>query len=111
MSTIAAPLRSGPGRIASSVVRTAPHCHSLCARSAFVTEKAHCLRGVCAVPPAQTRRARVKFMSVTSRPAPLHVVGIGASAGGLEALERFFQELPTDTGMAFVVVQHLSPDF
>ncbi len=42
---------------------------------------------------------------------PLLVVGIGASAGGLEALERFFDSLPAKTGMAFVVVQHLSPDF
>jgi two-component system CheB/CheR fusion protein len=42
---------------------------------------------------------------------PLHVVGIGASAGGLEALERLFRQMPVDTGMAFVVVQHLSPDF
>src|ERR1700689_2223429 len=42
---------------------------------------------------------------------PRHVVGIGASAGGLDALERFFDNLPKDTGMAFVVVQHLSPDF
>lgn len=40
-----------------------------------------------------------------------YVVGIGASAGGLEALERFFSQMPTSTGMAFVVVQHLSPDF
>lgn len=38
------------------------------------------------------------------------VVGIGASAGGLDALERLFQALPSDTGAAFVVVQHLSPD-
>src|SRR4051812_3801793 len=44
-------------------------------------------------------------------PAPLYVVGIGASAGGLEALEHFFDNVPTKTGMAFVVVQHLSPDF
>ncbi|HVY48458.1 MAG TPA: chemotaxis protein CheB, partial [Minicystis sp.] len=43
--------------------------------------------------------------------APLYVVGIGASAGGLEAIERFFDNLPSNTGMAFVVVQHLSPDF
>ncbi|MDB2685784.1 PAS domain-containing protein [Mariniblastus sp.] len=43
--------------------------------------------------------------------APSHVVGIGASAGGLEALERLFKSIPVDTGMAFVVVQHLSPDF
>jgi two-component system CheB/CheR fusion protein len=40
-----------------------------------------------------------------------YVVGIGASAGGLEALERFFDNVPKDSGMAFVVVQHLSPDF
>lgn len=39
------------------------------------------------------------------------VVGIGASAGGLEALEQFFGNMPEDSGMAFVVVQHLSPDF
>jgi two-component system CheB/CheR fusion protein len=42
---------------------------------------------------------------------PLRVVGVGASAGGIEALELFFDNLPPDTGMAFVVVQHLSPDF
>lgn len=41
----------------------------------------------------------------------LRVVGIGASAGGLEALELLFGHLPVDTGMAFVVIQHLSPDF
>jgi two-component system CheB/CheR fusion protein len=40
-----------------------------------------------------------------------YVVGIGASAGGLEALEHFFDNIPRESGMAFVVVQHLSPDF
>jgi two-component system, chemotaxis family, CheB/CheR fusion protein len=44
-------------------------------------------------------------------PAPTRIVGIGASAGGLESLEQLFKHLPADTGMAFVVVQHLSPDF
>jgi len=34
-------------------------------------------------------------------------VGIGASAGGLEALQNFFDHMPADTGMAFVVVTHL----
>jgi two-component system CheB/CheR fusion protein len=43
--------------------------------------------------------------------SPKLIVGIGASAGGLEALEAFFEHVPPDTGMAFVVVQHLSPDF
>jgi two-component system CheB/CheR fusion protein len=42
---------------------------------------------------------------------PRHVVGIGASAGGLDPLVRFFDNLPRETGMAFVIVQHLSPDF
>jgi two-component system CheB/CheR fusion protein len=42
---------------------------------------------------------------------PQYVVGIGASAGGLEPLSQFFDNLPRDTGMAFVIVQHLSPDF
>ncbi|MSU89218.1 PAS domain-containing protein [Rhodobacteraceae bacterium 2CG4] len=38
------------------------------------------------------------------------VVGIGASAGGIPALEGFFHALPGDSGMAFVIVTHLSPD-
>ncbi|MDJ0743153.1 MAG: chemotaxis protein CheB [Xenococcaceae cyanobacterium MO_167.B27] len=39
------------------------------------------------------------------------VVGIGASAGGLRALEEFFENMPTDSGATFLVIQHLSPDF
>jgi PAS domain S-box-containing protein len=38
------------------------------------------------------------------------VVGIGASAGGLEAFRQLLEHLPTDTGMAFVLVQHLDPE-
>ena len=38
------------------------------------------------------------------------IVGIGASAGGLEALEQFFVNMPKDNGMAFVVIQHLDPN-
>lgn len=37
------------------------------------------------------------------------IVGIGASAGGLEAFETFFSAMPADSGMAFVLVAHLSP--
>src|SRR6266511_1719601 len=37
------------------------------------------------------------------------VVGIGASAGGIEAVKQVLQALPADTGMAFVLVQHLDP--
>lgn len=42
---------------------------------------------------------------------PSHYVGIGASAGGLEALQEFFGNIPPDTGAAFIVAQHLSPDY
>ena len=42
---------------------------------------------------------------------PFHVVGLGASAGGLEPLEAFFSQIQGQTGCAYVVVQHLSPDF
>ena len=41
---------------------------------------------------------------------PFPVVGIGASAGGVEAYIELFQNLPTNTGMAFVVVPHRSAD-
>lgn len=41
----------------------------------------------------------------------IRVVAIGASAGGLDPIERFFDSMPTDSGLAFVIIQHLSPDF
>ncbi len=41
---------------------------------------------------------------------PVGVVGIGASAGGLEALQQFLTFLPSNTGMAFVIIQHLAPN-
>lgn len=37
-------------------------------------------------------------------------VGVGASAGGVEALQELFQHMPMDTGASFIIVQHLSPD-
>ncbi len=42
---------------------------------------------------------------------PHYIVGLGASAGGLEAIEAVVRNLPADTGMGFVIVQHLSPDY
>ncbi|MCB1771029.1 MAG: hypothetical protein KDJ31_15230, partial [Candidatus Competibacteraceae bacterium] len=41
----------------------------------------------------------------------IYYVGVGASAGGLEALESFFSQMPAESGMAFIVIQHLSPDY
>ncbi|MFT3771931.1 MAG: chemotaxis protein CheB [Minicystis sp.] len=50
----------------------------------------------------------------TSKPepggAPPIVVGIGASAGGLESLQQLLAAMPTETGMAFVHIQHLDPN-
>ncbi len=43
--------------------------------------------------------------------APVRIVAIGASAGGLEPIEQFFDHMPSDCGFTFVVIQHLSPDF
>ena len=42
-------------------------------------------------------------------PSPNFVVGIGASAGGLNAYKAFFNALPANTGMAFVVISHIHP--
>ncbi|MDX2480448.1 MAG: chemotaxis protein CheB, partial [Desulfuromusa sp.] len=42
-------------------------------------------------------------------PASFPIVGIGASAGGLEAFESFFNAMPADSGMAFILVAHLDP--
>src|SRR5262245_44043662 len=40
----------------------------------------------------------------------LTVVGLGASAGGIRALQSFFSHLPRESGAAYVVILHLSPD-
>ncbi len=47
---------------------------------------------------------------MSTREAGFPIVGIGASAGGVEALEAFFRGLPPDAGCGFVVVTHLSPE-
>lgn len=52
--------------------------------------------------------------AISEDPIPeifMNIVAIGASAGGLEALQRWFDNIPNDTGAAFVVIQHLSPDY
>ena len=55
--------------------------------------------------------ARPKIRPPTGGTAvPMPVVGIGASAGGLEAFTQLLNHLPLDTGMGFVLVQHLDPD-
>ncbi len=48
---------------------------------------------------------------MTERPAPSYYVAVGASAGGLEAIDEFFTNMPVDSGLGFIVIQHLSPDY
>ncbi|MDX8129826.1 chemotaxis protein CheB [Methylomonas sp. OY6] len=47
----------------------------------------------------------------TVKVPPQYIVGIGASAGGLEAIEAFFKNMPANSGLSFVVIQHLSPQY
>ncbi len=53
---------------------------------------------------------RTKGRTVGKSTGLFPVVGIGASAGGLEAIRELLQNLPVDTGMAFIIVQHLDPN-
>lgn len=48
-------------------------------------------------------------MKTSSKEPVTRVVGIGASAGGLNALELFFKAVPKESGLAYIVVQHLDP--
>jgi two-component system, chemotaxis family, CheB/CheR fusion protein len=62
------------------------------------------------------KKTEVKKEKDTSHISPsssedsFYVVGIGASAGGLDAIERFFKNMPEKSGMAFIVVSHLDPN-
>ena len=58
----------------------------------------------------QPRSAPAADTADESENSGLPIVGIGCSAGGLDALEKFLSHVPVDSGMAFVIVQHLAPD-
>jgi two-component system CheB/CheR fusion protein len=63
--------------------------------------------------PAAARKTPAKEIPLKAADARVNatfpIVGIGASAGGLEALEQFLKNVPVGSGMAFVIVQHLDP--
>src|SRR5439155_10017853 len=40
-----------------------------------------------------------------------YIVAIGASAGGLEAIHEFFDNMPSNGNLSFIIIQHLSPDY
>ena len=62
---------------------------------------------------SQSPHAQIPSLDIAPTESPIvnsfPIVGIGASAGGLEALEQFLHHVPPDSGMAFVIVQHLDP--
>src|SRR5579859_2040416 len=61
-------------------------------------------------PQASLARPRTGRSSPAVRASnPFPIVGIGASAGGLEACQKFLTALPASTGMAFILIQHLDP--
>jgi two-component system, chemotaxis family, CheB/CheR fusion protein len=55
------------------------------------------------------RSIREKDIEVETLADKFPIVGIGSSAGGLEAMEQFFEKVPLKSGLAFVVIQHLDP--
>ncbi|GAB4452641.1 MAG: hypothetical protein OHK0029_03950 [Armatimonadaceae bacterium] len=61
----------------------------------------------------ETRNGEINAETLPNREdaSALTVVGIGASAGGVQALEDFFRNTPPDSNLAFVVVLHLSPEY
>lgn len=59
--------------------------------------------------PAERRSEAERGASNAARSALRLIVGIGASAGGLQAFKTFFANMPAASGMAFVLVQHLDP--
>src|SRR5690349_7341531 len=60
--------------------------------------------------PRRKDQSRSKSESAAASSGPWPIVGIGASAGGLEAVTQLLKQLPASTGMAFVLVQHLDPN-
>src|SRR4051812_22705772 len=61
------------------------------------------------LPKATHSLSRVRRGKSGSAPNPFPIVGIGASAGGVEAFTRLIENLPPDSGMAFVLIPHLAP--
>lgn len=57
------------------------------------------------------KNGKGKLQPTDEKTSDFYVVGLGASAGGLEALEKFFTNMPETDNMVFVVIQHLSPDY
>lgn len=65
---------------------------------------------MCALPDPGASGRTGTYSGMTANPStPSHIVGVGASAGGLDALQRLLGHVPPQSTLAFVVVQHLAP--
>ncbi|MBI4844812.1 MAG: PAS domain-containing protein [Nitrospirae bacterium] len=78
------------------------------------SKKAVTTRGKNTASGKAARQKKAPAKAVKANPADdkakgFYIVGIGASAGGLEAFQEFFTHMPSDSGMAFVLVPHLDP--
>lgn len=64
------------------------------------------------MPAPKSYNKRSPLQQIQEKPGPdeFLIVGIGASAGGIQALQEFFRRVPEESGMAYVVILHLSPD-
>ena len=60
-------------------------------------------------PTAPSPSSKKKISVNSPKRTPFYIVGMGGSAGGLDAFGQFFANMPTDSGMAFVLVSHLGP--
>ena len=54
------------------------------------------------------KKVKPVVSSHDKKPVKFPIIGIGASAGGLEALEQLLSNVPENSGMAFIVIQHLN---
>jgi two-component system CheB/CheR fusion protein len=59
--------------------------------------------------PSRKRQDDTQDVAGMKKPGSLFLVGVGASAGGLKPLQEMFRRIPADSGMAYVVILHLSP--
>src|ERR1051325_3356255 len=74
-----------------------------------IEQRAHAVHERVESVEARVHEVKKKPQEAATKERPFIIVGIGASAGGYEAYAQLLENLPTDTGMAFVLVQHLDP--
>jgi chemotaxis response regulator CheB len=103
------------GLVAETVTNTRAGTVKACDRARMAPPSAGKWMPTMKKPPGAKKRKKESAAPLSPQlrlprtPNPFPVVGIGASAGGLEALEQFLKHVPADSGMAFVIVQHLDP--